>query len=220
MKKQLIIVANEEHLKYATYLQGLISSVDDEEGKQIGTKDGAVSAVIWDEEHHKANSKSLTSGNSVLFFGDSDYVKNNCSEINTEFSQFGMTYGWLGNHANLRVSSYALNKDNAPAFYKMAEDYGKRFENELSFLFSPSRDEELGNSPTDHAMAVTEFAFPPAHIVELVLNKSKSSKLSSRLAMAIGKGVDMTKNAEAVDQQYTLLTLVFYLDGLSKFLGI
>ena len=29
----------------------------------------------------------------------------------------------------------------------------------------------------------------------------------------------MTKSSQALDQQYTLLTLVFYLDGLSKFLG-
>ncbi len=218
MKKQLIIVANDEYLKYATYLQGLISSIDDEEGGQVGTKDGAVSAVIWDEEHHKANSKSLTSSNSVVLFGDSDYVRKNCSEIDTKFSRFGMSYGWLGNHANLRVADDALNKDNAPEFYQMAEDYGKRFENELSFLFSPKKDEELGNDAADHAMAAAEFAFPPAHIVDLVLNKGKSSKLSDRLAMAIGKGIDKTKNAEAVDQQYTLLTLVFYLDGLSEFL--
>ena len=72
----------------------------------------------------------------------------------------------------------------------------------------------------DHAIAVVEFAFPPARIVDLVMNKGKSSKLSNRLAMAIGKGVDKTKNAGAVDQQYTLLTLVFYMDSLSEFLGI
>ncbi len=84
MKKQLIIVANDEYLKYATYLQGLISSTDDEEGRHVGTKDGSVSAVIWDEEHHKANLKSLTSGNPVVFFGDSKYVRKNCSEASNE----------------------------------------------------------------------------------------------------------------------------------------
>lgn len=220
MKKQLIIVANEEYLKYATYLQGLVSSIDDEGDKQVGTKDGAVSVVIWDEEHHKANSKSLASGNNVVFFGDSEYIHKNCSEINVKLSKFGMTYGWLGNHANLRVADGTLNKDNAKDFYQMAEEYGRRFEKELSFLFSPKRDKEIGNGVADHAIAIAEFAFPPAHIVDLVLNKGKSSKLSGRLAMAIGKGVDKTKNADAVDQQYTLLTLVFYLDGLSEFLGI
>lgn len=220
MKKQLVIVANEKYLKYATYLQGLISSIDDEEDRQVGTEDGVVSAVIWDEEHHKANSKSLASGNSVVFFGDSEYVRKNCSEINTKFSKFGMTYGWLGNHANLRVANDALNEDNAADFYQLAEEYGKRFEKELSFLFSPKRDKEIGNDVVDHAIAVVEFAFPPARIVDLVMNKGKSSKLSNRLAMAIGKGVDKTKNAEAVDQQYTLLTLVFYMDSLSEFLGI
>ena len=219
MKKHLIIVANDEYLKYATYLQGLISSIDDEEGRQVGTKDGAISAVIWDEEHHKANSKSLTSSNSVVFFGDSDYVRKNCSEIDVKFSRFGMSYGWLGNHANLRVADDALNKDNAPDFYRMAEEYGKRFENELSFLFSPKKDEGLGNDVADHATTVDEFAFPPAHVVDLVLSKGKLSKLPDRLVMAIGRGIDKTKNAEAVDQQYTLLTLVFYLDGLSEFLN-
>ena len=64
MKKQLIIVANDEYLKYATYLQGLISSTDDEEGRHVGTKDGSVSAVIWDEEHHKGEFKVLDLGQS------------------------------------------------------------------------------------------------------------------------------------------------------------
>lgn len=218
MKKQLIIVANDEYLKYATYLQGLISSIDDEEGRQVGTKDGAISAVIWDEGHHKANSKSLTSSNRVVFFGDSDYVRKNCSEIGVKFSRFGMSYGWLGNHANLRVSDNALNKDNAPDFYQMAEEYGKRFENELSFLFSPKKDEELGSGTTDHAIAVAEPAFLPAHIFGAALDKGRSLRLPDRIAMAVGKGIDKTKNAEAVDQQYTLLALVFYLDGLSEFL--
>lgn len=218
MKKQLIIVANDEYLKYATYLQGLISSLDDEEKEQIGTKDGAVSAVIWDEKHHKANSKSLTSSNSVVFFGNSDYTRNNCSEINTKFSKFGMSYGWLGNHANLCVTDNALNKDNASDFYQMAEEYGKRFENELLFLFSPKKGEQLRSKKDDQMIAATKPTFPLAHIVDIVLKKGKSLKLPGRIAMAIDKGFDKTKNSEAIDQQYTLLTLVFYLDGLSDFL--
>lgn len=220
MKKQLIIVADDAYLKYATYLQGLVSSADDEEGKQVGTKDGSVSVVIWDEAHHKANAKSLSSGNHVVFFGDSDYAKKNCAEIETKFSEFGMEYGWLGNHANLRVIRDSLNKDNAPGFYDMADAYGKKFENELSFMFSPKRDEELGNEPADHAIAVVEAVFPPAHIAELVISKAKSSKLAEQLSMAASKGIDMTKGSEARDQQYTLLTLAFYLDGLSEFLGM
>lgn len=218
MKKQLIIVANDEYLKYATYLQGLISSTDDEEGRHVGTKDGSVSAVIWDEEHHKANLKSLTSGNPVVFFGDSKYVRKNCSEASNEYFEFGMSYGWLGNHANLRVTKDSLNKNNAHDFYKMAERYGKRFEEELSFLFSTEKDAEDGNSPDDHALLLAELAFPPALLFDLALNRGKS-KFVERLSSAIDKGVDMTKSLQALDQQYTLLTLVFYLDGLSKFLG-
>ena len=71
MSKQLIIVCGDSEKKYAMYLQQLVSTRDDKEDEQIGTKDGAVNAVIWNEKQYEDNRIKLSSTNNILFIGDS-----------------------------------------------------------------------------------------------------------------------------------------------------
>ncbi len=151
MKKKLIIVSNDGERKYATYLQQLVSALDDEDGKQVGVKDGSVDATIWDEKRFNDNEYAISSSNKILFVGWNDTANMNTTNMSDSFSACGMHYGRLGNRAYMRVEADSLNADNLDEFKQLCEKYGKTFEDELNLRYSPGKDEELGNKFEDHA---------------------------------------------------------------------
>lgn len=225
MKKRLIIVCNEEVRKYATYLQQLVSALDDEDGEQVGVKDGSVEAVIWDEKRFNDNEYGISSSNKILFVGWNDTANMNTTNMSDSFSACGMHYGRLGNRAYMRVEADSLNADNQDEFGQLCEKYGKTFDDELNLKYSPSRDEELGNKPEDHAKAVAEAAAIPligplGHAAAYAAAKASGTAfaLPDRLGILADKRNDARQSSIAWDQQYNLLTLIFYLDGLSDFM--
>ena len=161
MKKKLIIVSNDGERKYATYLQQLVSALDDEDGKQVGVKDGSVDATIWDEKRFNDNEYAISSSNKILFVGWNDTANMNTTNMSDSFSACGMHYGRLGNRAYMRVEADSLNADNLDEFKQLCEKYGKTFEDELNLRYSPGKDEELGNKFEDHARAAAEAAAIP-----------------------------------------------------------
>lgn len=90
MKKKLIIVSNDGERKYATYLQQLVSALDDEDGKQVGVKDGSVDATIWDEKRFNDNEYAISSSNKILFVGWNDTANMNTTNMSDSFSACGM----------------------------------------------------------------------------------------------------------------------------------
>ena len=225
MKKKLIIVCNREVHKYATYLMQLISSFDDKEDCQVGVKDGSIEAVIWDEDHFNDNASTISSSNKILFIGWNDTANMNTTNMSDSFSACGMHYGWLGSRAYMRVEADSLNADNYEEFKQLCEKYGKTFNDELNFKYSPKKDEELGNKPVDHAVAVAEAAAIPligplgcAVAFATAKINGVNFSLPERVGMLVDKAHDTFQSSTAWDQQFNLLTLIFYLDGLSCFM--
>lgn len=213
MKKKLIIVSNDGERKYATYLQQLVSSLDDEDGGQIGVKDGSVDAVIWDEKRFNDNEYGISSSNKILFVGWNDTANMNTTNMSDSFSACGMHYGRLGNRAYMRVEADSLNADNLDEFKRLCEKYGKTF------------DDELGSKPEDHARAAAEAAAIPllgplgcAAAYAAAKAGGVAFALPDRLGILADKCSDARQSSIAWDQQYNLLTLIFYLDGLSDFM--
>lgn len=99
MRKSLIIVCGDSDRKYATYIQQLISAFDDEGDEIVGTRDGSVDAVVWDEKHYLDNMKKLNSSNHILFIGDTNVAKEARCNMDVRFDELGMSYGWLGTQA-------------------------------------------------------------------------------------------------------------------------
>ena len=221
MKKTLIIVSNESDRKYATYLQQLISAYDDSDDQQIGTKDGSVDAVFWDEKH-RDNFNCLKSTNHILFIGDNESAREARSNMYVKFYAVGMSYGWLGSQAYMLVDDGSLNKDNYGEFKELCEKYGKTFKKELDLHFSPSEAEQQNQqAKPDDAIALLPV---PLAFLSPVLGVASAAAIHGQAAVnmagqALAKAGDMLQAAEAKDQQYSLLTLILYMDGLTEFLG-
>lgn len=221
MKKTLIIVCNDADRKYATYIQQLISAFDDTEDSQVGTKDGAVDAVIWDEKHYCDNLKSLNSTNHILFIGNTDCAKDARRNMDVTFDRLGMKYGWLGKQAFMVVEDNSLNKDNLEEFKNLCAEYGKSFEKELDLHYSPK---EMGEALKAGSPETPKDLLPvPLGFLSPVLGIASAAAMYGKAAIdvagnAINAGADLLQAGEAKDQQYSLLSLIMYMDGLPEFL--
>ena len=221
MKKTLVIVSSEADRKYATYIQQLISAFDDGD-EQVGTKDGTVDAVVWDEKHYKDNLNKINSTNYLLFIGDTDAAKSARSNLDTRFTAAGMSFGWLDNQAFMRVEDNSLNKDNLDEFKELCSKYGKTFEEELDLHFSPSDAESVGKpkeelAPQDFLPIPLGFLSPVLGIASAVAMHGKT--MVDMAGQAINFGGDLLQGGKARDQQYSLLSLIVYMDALPEFLG-
>lgn len=191
--KKLIVVCNEKTREYASYLVQLISANDDNGEKIIGTKDGTVEAVVWLEKEYENNRATLSSNDHILFIGKSKFIKNESAHINIKFDEYGMQCGWLGKRACMCVHKRIATKKEYDNFFKLWKKYqndAKR-SNPNFFTAVPS------------TLYGTGVLFAPIITVPIFV---------------FGIVYKSIKGKIIIDQQYTCLTTMFYLDKLQKFL--
>lgn len=223
MRKSLIIVCGDSDRKYATYIQQLISAFDDEGDEIVGTRDGSVDAVVWDEKHYLDNMKKLNSSNHILFIGDTNAAKEARCNMDVRFDELGMSYGWLGTQAFMRVADNSLNKDNYEHFKELCAKYGKSFEKELDLHFSPKEASNVGKTaeevkPIDFLPVPLGFLSPVLGVASAVAMHGKT--VVDAAGQALNFGGDLLQAGKAKDQQYSLLSLIVYMDALPAFLGV
>ena len=192
--KKLIIVCDEKEKKYGDFLAQLVSLEDDREDKTIGTKDGEVAVQVWSENHYNNNSATISSNQYILFMGNSKLAKEKRSYMAVKFDKFGMKYGWLGKQASLCVEE-TVDLENYEEFFLYASSKQERVERLIQQKDLPDiqkKEDETGI--TDAIIKVP--AMGVIAIKQLVANK------------------------KIEQQQYSCLTYVFYLEGLSEFLGL
>ena len=198
--KKLIIVCEEKCRQYGDYLAQLISLEDDKEDETVGTKDGEVAAQVWLEKDYKANSSQLSSNQYILFIGQDKLIKGKGSHMNMEFAEFGMKYGWLGKQAMLSVEK-VVEADKYENFISYAQNYQQNVEQLIK-----SKDKKTLKAG---AAAGALAAISPVALVPIV---------------GTGAGVMGVKkfmlNSKIKEQQYSCAVMKFYLDALSKFLGL
>ena len=198
--KKLIIVCEEKCRQYGDYLAQLISLEDDTEDETVGTKDGEVAAQVWLEKDYKANAAQLSSNQYILFIGQDKLIKEKSSHMNMEFAEFGMKYGWLGKQAVLSVEK-VVEADKYENFISYAQNYQQNVEQ----LIKSKDKKALKAGAAAGALAVIS----PVRLVPIA---------------GIGAGVmavkKFTLNSKIKEQQYSCAVMKFYLDDLSKFLGL
>ena len=208
MSQKLIIVCNDAEKKYAIYLQQLVSAEDDEEGKQVGTRDGAVTAAIYSEKQYEANLSQLSSSNYILFVGNTDVAKAARANMKERYCECGMHYGWLGRQAFMYADSNEFERSDTERFKAVCEQYGKSFADERR---KPADDRLLIQQAFEEGEGIVKFA---AGFAKLALGGfGVAAEIAKRLVFEILRSEDVH------DQQYTLLTFILYMDGLSEFLG-
>lgn len=197
--KNLIIVCDEKHQKYADFLAQLISLEDDKGDSIVGVKDGAVAAQVWLEKDYLANSRTISSNQYILFVGNSKLAKDKRSHMMVKYEHYGMKYGWLGKQAALCVDE-VVGVDEYDDFFNYA--VGNQSNVERLIEAKKAESEEI-------------LVEDPAHMVVIVPDFIQKFKNIGKMAIK-----QMTSNNKLEDQQYSCLTYVFYLNGLSEFLGM
>ena len=197
--KKLIIVCEEKCRSYGDYLAQLISLDDDTEETTVGTKDGEVAAQVWTEKDYNNNAAQMSSNQYVLFVGNSKLIKEKSSHMKTEFNEYGMKYGWLGKQAVLCVEKVVPLKQ-----YDEFLEFALKYQENITALVT--KEKNAGKAALPVALAAGALAwFAP--IV--------AAPIATWNVIGISK-----RNKKIEEQQYNCCTMKFYLDGLSKFLGM
>ena len=197
--KKLIIVCEEKCRSYGDYLAQLISMDDDTDEATVGTKDGEVAAQVWTEKDYNNNSAQMSSNQYVLFVGNSKLIKEKSSHMNTEFNEYGMKYGWLGKQAVLCVEKVVPLKQ-----YDEFIEFALAYQENIKALVT--KEKSAGKAALPVALAAGSLAWV-APIVAAPIATWNIIGMSKR-------------NKKIEEQQYNCCTMKFYLDGLSKFLGM
>lgn len=206
--KKLIIVCEEKCRQYGDYLAQLISLEDDKEDETVGTKDGEVAAQVWLEKDYKANAAQLSSNQYILFIGQDKLIKEKSSHMNMGFAKFGMKYGWLGKQAVLSVEK-VVEADKYENFISYAQNYQQNVEQLIKSKDMNALKAGAAAGVAGAAKAGALAVISPVALVPIAY---------------IGAGVmavkKFTLNSKIKEQQYSCAVMKFYLDDLSKFLGL
>ena len=104
-KRNLAFVTKDDLLYQQ--LKKLVETDDDEsEEVVIGTKDGTVRLVRWEEQKWVYRNKTDTVDGKTIVIGDCKGADNGIRVMDVKYDQYGIRYGWIGNcayvHADLR----------------------------------------------------------------------------------------------------------------------
>ena len=186
---KLIIVYSKNTKAFANYLQGLIGSKDDEGDKIIGVKDGSVMTVVWSDAQYNDQKPTLSGDDRVVFIGKSKLINDENFGIESKYSKYGMSYGWLGTRAYLRVDK-DLSGREMKDFIKVAKKYAPSEEEEKDFWI---------------------------YFKEVTINMFLNNIPVIGLVKNVKEQIDYVENNRKL--QYHTLTKMFYLEGLNKFLS-
>ena len=212
--KKLIIVCEEKCRQYGDYLAQLISLEDDTEDETVGTKDGEVAAQVWLEKDYKANAAQLSSNQYILFIGQNKLIKEKSSHMNMEFAKFGMKYGWLGKQAVLSVEK-VVEADKYENFISYAQNYQQNIEQLIK-----SKDKKALKAGAAAGAAGVAGAVGVAKAGVLAVISPVALVPIAGISAGVMAVKKFTLNSKIKEQQYSCVVMKFYLDDLSKFLGL
>jgi len=231
--KKLIIVCEERLKTYGTFLSQLISLKDDKGDSVIGIKDGSTAAQVWTEKEYASNAAQISSEQYILFIGNSSLIKEKRNFMQEKFSRYGMKYGWLGKQGVIFVES-VVPADEYDDFIAFATEYQpeiKALEEKNNVLKLPyitgdvidTASTEIDKTIEEADVKKKPFASPRFLRDAARDIQKKSVKVLNTAAKNINKAaVDLNTavNSKKIeDQEYSCLTLLFYMQGLSDFLG-
>lgn len=209
--KKLIIVCEEKLRQYGDFLAQLISLKDDKVDSIVGIKDGVVAAQVWTEKEYSANAAQISSEQHILFIGNSKLIKDKRTHMQKRFSQYGMQYGWLGKQAILFVDRVVSLGE-----YDSFIEYARKNQPEITKLIQMKSDvisltEQKTDDEKEEVKGVKKFLAPMKSVQAVIVN-----------APVRGLNVfnKVTNNKKIEEQEYSCLILLFYLKGLSQFLGV
>lgn len=213
--RKLVIVCEEDTRKYGDFLAQLVSLKDDKNGEVVGTKDGEVAAQVWTEKDYSSNAAQISSEQYILFIGNSKLIEEKRSHMPIVFSEYGMSYGWLGKQASLFVKDVLDTKDY-DAFIDYALGIRPEAENYIKRIEGINKPVEAIEDKKEETAPVEEKG---NDFFGGLFNKAMKAVAS--VPGMVGDFVDKQETDKKIkDQQYTCAVLHFYIRGLSSFLDL
>lgn len=218
--KKLIIVCEENLKTYADFLSQLMSLKDDKGDKVIGIKDGSAAAQVWTEKEYTDNASQISSEQYILFMGNSKIFKDKRKFMPIKYSEYGMKYGWLGKQGAIFVENIISGKK-----YEQFIKYANTYQPQNKKLEAKYKAYQLKYIDNNQPSSKKKASDPLGMLMEVTTGIQKGSlKVINNAVKNINKAandLNKTVNGKQIeDQQYSCLTLIFYLQGLSDFLEI
>lgn len=115
MAKTLIVVYKDEML--VNQLKKMVETKDDASEEVVGTRDGSINIVAWNEKVWLGNKKAGNIKDKVLFLGDIKGIDKLTPVLDVKFAEYGIKFGCAGNQAALYVDeSIATDRDKYMEF--------------------------------------------------------------------------------------------------------
>ena len=110
----LVVYKNKDEIAL-NQLKKFVDTKDDDpdNDKIVGTEDGTVKIIAWDEKTWRDNKKAGNSGHlddKILFLGDIKGVDKLIPTLDIKFDQFGVSYGFSGKQAAIMADPKPLLK--------------------------------------------------------------------------------------------------------------
>lgn len=220
--KTLIVVYKDEML--VNQFKKLVETKDDVDGNiTVGTKDGSINIVSWNEKVWLGNKKAGNIKDKVLFLGDIKGTDKLIPVIDVKFNEYGVKFGWAGNQAAIFTDVKALHNRG---------DY-MEFINKLSELPVP----EMIKKPKNLKIDISENNPESEESTEVAnMEKEKKTQLffnkaKEKLAMGadvvgkagikvVAKTEDLLRDKNAVTKQMLFYGVVkLYENGLEEFMN-
>lgn len=220
--KTLIVVYKDEML--VNQLKKLVDTKDDiDENTTVGTRDGSINIVSWNEKVWLGNKKAGNIKDKVLFLGDIKGTDKLIPVIDVKFNEYGVKFGWAGNQAAIFTDVKALHD---------REDY-LDFIEKLSELPVP----EMIKKPKNIKIDISEVEAENEESTEVdTIEKNKKpqvlfDKAKEKIVLGVGavgktglkvaaKTEDLLRDKSAVTRQMLFYGVVkLYENGLEDFMN-
>lgn len=226
MAKTLIVVYKDEMI--VNQLKKMIETKDDaSDGEVIGTRDGSINIVAWNEKVWLGNKKAGNIKDKVLFLGDIKGTDKLTPVLDVKFNEYGVTFGCAGNQAALYVdNSIATNREKYMEFIsKLSElPIPEMIKEAKNVKLSEQGDEvsESTESEVEGVEIVDEKKKAPVFLMKakdmITTSADAAIKAGNRLAV---KTEDTLRDRSAVTRQQLFYGVIkMYNDCLEYFMNV
>ncbi len=198
-KTKLVIVHSENTAAFANFLQMLITTQKEQDSMNIGSADKAIETTVWSDKDYAAQKPTLSNQDHILFIGRSKMLSEEAYGMTKKFDNFGMQYGWLGKYAYMKVSGERFTKKLLDSYIEFAKKYDPEVTVESIFGLEAQNEWRKRNT--------TQAILEKGAIIGLL------GDIGSHMLLERKKNMSLFRS-----NQYRVLTLAFYKEGLASFL--
>lgn len=204
IKDKTIIVYDVKDAEYAHLLHNLIQQYS------------AYDVAEFTEKMFVDNAKSLCARNKIIFLGKTKSAKERWCDIKYIFDEYGMRFGWRGNHAFVNVET--LKSNLREGFITMYSQKSKKFEDKAKD-YAKRDDTQIGRK----GAIIANVLGGPGLILGGPLLILPGLVLRAGINYGVGAGIDKMINSkntvsDLYGYQHQLLLREFVFNGLSNFM--